>query len=45
MIRSDVEMSQTHNTTRTVGKVSTDKSVQNFSRYWVVLSTYSIDAF
>jgi len=29
----------------TVGKVSTDKSVQNFSRYWVVLSTSSTDAF
>ena len=31
--------------TTTVGKVSTDKPVQNFSRYWVVLSTFSTDAF
>jgi hypothetical protein len=28
-----------------VGKVCTDESVQNFSCYWVVLSTYSTDTF
>jgi hypothetical protein len=29
----------------TVGKVSTDESVQNFSHYWVVPSTCSTDTF
>lgn len=31
--------------TFTVGKVSTAKSVQNFSHFWVVPSTFSTDTF